>query len=45
MTIDGSQNNETSCSWSFGKILPQDQDRAELLYGYTINRTSKKAGL
>ena len=32
-------------SWSFGKILPEDQDRAELLYGYTITRTSKKAGL
>ena len=29
----------------FGKILPEDQDRAELLYGYTITRTSKKAGL
>ena len=32
-------------SWSLGKILPEDQDRAELLYGYTITRTSKKAGL
>ena len=31
--------------WSFGKILPEDQDRAERLYGYTITRTSKKAGL
>ena len=31
--------------WSFGKILPEDQDRAELLYGYIITRTSKKAGL
>ena len=30
--------------WSFGKILPEDQHRAELLYGYTITRTSKKAG-
>ena len=29
-------------SLSFGKILPEDQDRAELLYGYTITRTSKK---
>ena len=32
-------------SWSFWKILPEDQGRAELLYGYTITRTSKKAGL
>ena len=32
-------------SWFFGKLLPEDQDRAELLYGYTITRTSKKAGL
>ena len=32
-------------SWSFGEILPEDQDRAELLYRYTITRTSKKAGL
>ena len=31
--------------WSFGKILPEDQDRDELLYGYTITRTSKKADL
>ena len=31
-------------SWSFGKILAEDQDQAELLYGYTITRTSKKAG-
>ena len=31
-------------SWSFGKILPEDQDRAELLYRYTITRTSKIAG-
>ena len=30
--------------WPFGKILAEDQDRAELLYGYTITRTSKKAG-
>ena len=29
-------------SWSFEKILPEDQDRAKLLYGYTITRTSKK---
>ena len=28
--------------WSFRKILPEDQDRDELLYGYTITRTSKK---
>ena len=28
-------------SWSFGKILPEDQDRAELLYRY-VTRTSKK---
>ena len=31
--------------WSFGKILPEDQDRDEFLYGYTIIRTSKKADL
>ena len=31
--------------WSFGKILPKDQDRAELLYGYTVTRTCKKASL
>ena len=31
-------------SWSIGKILAEDQDRAELLYGYTITRTSEKAG-
>ena len=30
--------------WSFRKSLPEDQDRVELLYGYTITRTSKKAG-
>ena len=28
--------------WSFRKILPEDQDQDELLYGYTITRTSKK---
>ena len=28
-------------SWSFGKILPEDQERTELLYGYAITRTSK----
>ena len=28
--------------WSFRKILPEDQDRDELLYRYTITRTSKK---
>ena len=32
-------------SRAFGKILSEDQDRAELLYGYTVTRTSKKAGL
>ena len=31
-------------SWSIGKILAEDQGRAELLYGYTITRTSEKAG-
>ena len=31
-------------SWSVGKILAEDQDRNELLYGYTITRTSEKAG-
>ena len=31
-------------SWSIGKIMVQEQDRAELLYGYTITRTSEKAG-
>ena len=31
-------------SWSIGKILEEDQDRAELLYRYTITRTSEKAG-
>ena len=45
MRHDGSQNNEISfSSWSIGKILAEDQDRAELLYGYTITRTSEKAG-
>ena len=31
--------------WSFGKILPEDQDRDEFLYGYDIIRASKKADL
>ena len=31
--------------WSFGKILPEDQDRDEFLYGYTIIRISEKADL
>ena len=31
--------------WSFGNILPEDQDWDELLYRYTITRTSKKADL
>ena len=31
-------------SWSIGKILEEDQDRAELLCRYTITRTSEKAG-
>ena len=30
-------------SWSFGKILPEDQNWAKLLYGYAITRTSKKS--
>ena len=32
-------------SWSAGKILVEDQDRAELLYRYTITRTSEKLKL
>ena len=31
--------------WSIGRILEEDQDRAELLYGYTVTRTIEKAGL
>ena len=29
---------------SIGKILAEDQNRAELFYGYTVTRTSEKAG-